>query len=213
MSDIQNSIPELVKEGKMLPLMESFYTLQGEGFHTGTAAFFIRIGGCDVGCWWCDTRESWNPDLHPATSISDILALALKHKSRAIVITGGEPLNYNMAPLTDLLHKHGFRIFLETSGSEELSGEWDWICLSPKTKAPPLPGIYSRANELKVIVFEENDFFWAEEMSSHILPSCQLFLQPEWSRRDVMMPKIIDFILANPHWRISLQSHKYMHIP
>jgi len=213
MSDANNQTQILVKEGKMLPLMESFYTLQGEGYHTGTAAFFIRIGGCDVGCWWCDTRESWNPALHPATSVDDILALAMQNTARAIVITGGEPLMYNMAPLTAMLHEKGFEIFLETSGSEPLSGEWDWICLSPKIKAPPLDDIYSMADELKVIIFEEEDFRWAEQMAQNVLPSCRLFLQPEWSRREIMMPKIIDFILANPHWRISLQSHKYMHIP
>jgi organic radical activating enzyme len=213
MSDLSTQIQQLVNEGKMLPLMESFYTLQGEGFHTGTAAFFIRIGGCDVGCWWCDTRESWNPGLHPPTPVTEILSLAMQHTARAIVITGGEPLLYNMAPLTTMLHENSFKTFLETSGSEPLSGEWDWICLSPKTKARPLEDIYPLANELKVIIFEENDFLWAEEMANNVLPSCRLFLQPEWSRREVMMPRIIDFILSNPEWRISLQSHKYMHIP
>jgi len=208
-----SSVNEKVSQGMMLPLMESFYTLQGEGYHTGTAAFFVRIGGCDVGCWWCDTRESWNPDLHPATPIEDILSLASEHKARAIVITGGEPLNYNMAPLTKLLRDRGFMTFLETSGSEPLSGDWDWICLSPKVKAPPREELFSRAGELKVIIFEESDFLWAEEMSKKVNPACKLFLQPEWSRREVMMPRIIDFILENPHWRISLQSHKYMHIP
>lgn len=199
--------------GRSLPLMETFYTLQGEGAHTGKAAFFVRIGGCDVGCYWCDTRESWKAGLHPLTPVEEIVRQALQYPARAVVITGGEPLLYNLGPLTDQLHSQGFQTFLETSGSENLSGSWDWICLSPKRRSPPVKQIEGIADELKIIVFEEEDYEWAEEMAARTRPSCEKFLQPEWSRRDQVMPGIIRYILDNPQWKISLQSHKYMKIP
>jgi 7-carboxy-7-deazaguanine synthase len=203
----------LLRQGKLLPVMETFYSLQGEGFHTGTAAFFIRLGGCDVGCYWCDTRESWQADLHPLIAGSDIVQKVLETPARAVVITGGEPLGYNLDLLCQLFTANGIRMFLETSGSESLSGTWDWICLSPKKKAPPQPPILAVAHELKVIIFEDADFAWAELIAQQVSPSCLLYLQPEWSRRDKMMPEIVRYILDNPRWRISLQSHKYMRIP
>ena len=202
-----------MKEGKRLPVMEEFYSLQGEGFHTGEAAWFIRIGGCDVGCYWCDVKESWNAKLHPAIDTDIIVENAAANPAKAVIITGGEPLNYNLTYLCDELHKRNIKTFLETSGSETLNGSWDWICLSPKKQSPPLEEIYKKANELKVIITKEQDFDWAECNAEKVDEACILFLQPEWSKHNEMMPLIIDYILKNPKWRISLQSHKYMHIP
>ena len=203
----------LLAQGKMLPVMETFYSIQGEGANSGVAAYFLRIGGCDVGCYWCDVKESWNPDLHPLVKVDDVVAGALQYPARSVVITGGEPLLYNLDYLCARFKKEGFRLFLETSGSSPFSGDFDWVCLSPKKKAPPLPEVFALANELKVIVFEDSDFSWAEEMAQHLQDKCVLYLQPEWSRRDKMMPKIVDFILEHPRWKMSLQSHKYMRIP
>lgn len=202
----------LVNQGLMLPLMEAFYTVQGEGFHTGTPSYFIRVGGCDVGCHWCDVKESWNPKLHPATDTYEIVNEALKH-SKTIVVTGGEPLTWDMHPLTEALKAKGAKIHIETSGAYPLTGVWDWICLSPKKNKLPVPEIYPKADELKVIVFNQHDFIFAEEQARHVLPGCQLFLQPEWSRREKMMPEIVDYVMKNPKWRISLQTHKYLNIP
>jgi len=193
--------------------MEEFYTLQGEGFNTGQAAYFIRVGGCDVGCKWCDVKESWNSNDFPPVSTDLIVKHASSYPAKAIVVTGGEPLLYNMDYLCKELHDRGIRIFLETSGSQPLSGNWDWICLSPKKDAPPVKEIMQKANEIKVIIHDETDFQWAEEMAQFVAPSCFHYLQPEWSRVETMMPEIIRYIKANPVWRISLQSHKYMHIP
>ncbi len=193
--------------------MEEFYTLQGEGFNTGQAAYFIRVGGCDVGCKWCDVKESWNGSDFPPVSTDLVVKNAAAFPAKAIVVTGGEPMLYNMDYLCSELHRLDIRIFLETSGSQPHSGSWDWICLSPKKDAPPLPDMLARANELKVIIHDNTDFNWAEENSEKVASSCILFLQPEWSRRATMMPEIIRYIQANPKWRISLQSHKYMHIP
>jgi 7-carboxy-7-deazaguanine synthase len=203
----------LLQEGKVLPVMEEFYTLQGEGFNTGQAAFFIRVGGCDVGCKWCDVKESWNASDFPPVSTDVVVEHAVSYPAKAIVVTGGEPLLYNMDYLCRELHIRDIRIFLETSGSQPLSGEWDWICMSPKKDAPPLKEVAARANELKVIIHDNTDFQWAEENALLVSHSCILYLQPEWSRRDAMMPEIIRYIQANPKWKISLQSHKYMHIP
>ena len=203
----------LLSEGRLLPVMEEFYTLQGEGFNTGQAAYFIRVGGCDVGCRWCDVKESWNSSLFPPVSTDEVVERAAAFPAKAIVVTGGEPLLYNMDYLCDRLHGHGFRIFLETSGSQPLSGNWDWICMSPKKDAPPLPEVAARASELKVIVHDDTDFGWAEENRRLVSSSCHLFLQPEWSRRSAMMPEIVRYIQAHPEWKISLQSHKYMRIP
>lgn len=193
--------------------MEEFYTLQGEGFNTGQAAYFIRVGGCDVGCKWCDVKESWNAVDFPPVSTDLIVKNALVCPAKSIVVTGGEPLLYNMDYLCTELHAQGIMIFLETSGSQPLSGKWDWICISPKKDAPPLKDVISRADELKVIIHDDTDFQWGEETSLQVSSSCILYLQPEWSRSETMMPEIIRYIKENPKWRISLQSHKYMHIP
>jgi len=202
-----------LEEGLCLPLMEDFYTIQGEGHHTGKAAYFIRLGGCDVGCHWCDVKESWNAALHPLTPIEKIVQNALSHTAKSVVITGGEPLLYNLDPLCNALKSRGIEIFLETSGSWPLSGSFDWICLSPKKFKKPLPRMLSMANELKVIVFNSSDFEWAEQHAKEVSKECLLFLQPEWSKSAQMLPQIIDYVKAHPHWMISLQTHKYMNIP
>lgn len=201
-----------IKAGTVLPLMEEFYTIQGEGYHSGKAAYFIRIGGCDVGCHWCDVKESWNPDTHPPTGISEIVANA-KKCSETIVVTGGEPLTWNMEPLVSMLKSEGMTVHLETSGAYPLTGNWDWICLSPKKTAPPKKYFYPAAHELKMIVFNLNDLDWAEEHAALVGPDCELFLQPEWSKRDVMMPHIVDYVMKHPKWKVSLQTHKYLQIP
>ncbi len=201
-----------IKAGWLLPLMEEFYTIQGEGFHTGTAAYFVRIGGCDVGCHWCDVKESWNPNLHPPTEIEKIAENAAQY-SKTIVVTGGEPLTWNMNPFTKILKEKGLQIHLETSGAYQVTGEWDWFCLSPKKTKPPVKAAYQKADELKVIVYNFSDFEWAESHAKKVDENCQLFLQPEWSRREKMMPEIVDYVMQNPRWKISLQTHKYLRIP
>jgi len=199
--------------GRMLPLVEEFYTIQGEGYHTGKAAYFIRIGGCDVGCSWCDTKFSWNPDLHPVVPADQIVSNVLSCPAAAVVVTGGEPLMVNMDYLTGKLKEKGIEIFLETSGAHPLSGVWDWICLSPKRNSPPQERIFGEAHELKMIVATKEDLDWALENAPKVNPQCKLYLQPEWSKREAILPLIIDFSKENPQWMISLQSHKYMHIP
>lgn len=203
----------LLNEGKLLPVMEAFYTLQGEGFNTGQAACFVRIGGCDVGCWWCDVKESWNASLFPPTPIDQIVAYASSFPAKAVVVTGGEPLLYNLDYFCKKLKESGIRTYLETSGSLLLSGSWDWICLSPKKDVPPLPETLKKANELKVIIHEPEDLAWAETNRTLVSPECLLYLQPEWSSRRQIIPVIIDYIKKHPVWKISLQSHKYMNIP
>ena len=203
----------IIKNGEKLPLVEHFHTLQGEGYHTGRAAYFLRIGGCDVGCSWCDSRYTWNPDIHPLVDVKAIVQHVLDSRADSVVITGGEPLMWDMEPLCNLLRKHQIKTFLETSGAYPLSGEWDWICLSPKINAPPVGDITIKADELKVIIQESKDLLWAEEMSSKVNNSCELFLQAEWSRFDSIIGTIVEYILNNNKWRISLQSHKYMKIP
>jgi len=203
----------LKSDGKFLPVMEDFYSLQGEGFNTGQAAYFVRIGGCDVGCKWCDIKESWNGSLFPPTPTRQIIANALSYPAKAIVVTGGEPLLYNLDFLTRELKRQEVKTFLETSGSQPLSGIWDWICLSPKRESPPLESVCRKADELKVIIQDSTDFLWAEENRLKVSPECLLYLQPEWSRRSDMMPLIVQYILSDPKWKISLQSHKYMRIP
>ena len=203
----------LLSEGKLLPLMEEFFTLQGEGFHTGRAAYFVRIGGCDVGCHWCDSKESWDAEKYPAVATDMIIEHAASYPAKAIVVTGGEPLLYNLDYLCQGLHRLGITTFLETSGSSGLSGIWDWICLSPKKDAPPLPEIFAKANELKVIIEDVPDLSWAEENAGHVSSSCIIYLQPEWSQRDIIIPVIVKYIQAHPKWKISLQAHKYMRIP
>lgn len=203
----------LLKDGKILPLMEEFYTIQGEGFHSGKAAYFIRIGGCDVGCHWCDVKESWNAELHPATDVDRIVENASKYPSKAVVVTGGEPCIYNLNYLTKQLRSKGIQTFIETSGAYPISGEWDWVCLSPKKTSPPLKDNFSKANELKVIIHNKNDFEWAEKNAAEASKNCILFLQPEWSKSKEMMPLIVDYIMKHPQWNVSLQTHKYMNIP
>ena len=201
-----------VEQGEQLPLMEAFYTIQGEGYHKGTAAYFIRIGGCDVGCHWCDVKESWNAQLHPPTAITSIVEEASKY-AKTIVVTGGEPLMWNMNPLTQALHAAGIQIHIETSGAYPLSGDWDWFCLSPKKNQEPTAEALKIADELKVIVYNKSDFVFAEKFAQRVSADCQLYLQPEWSRREQMMPLMVDYVLQNPQWKISLQTHKYLNIP
>jgi organic radical activating enzyme len=201
-----------VNKGTMLPLMEEFYTIQGEGFHTGTAAYFIRIGGCDVGCHWCDVKESWNAELHPPTSIDLIVANAKKHAD-TVVVTGGEPLTWDMTMLTQKLIAQNLKVHIETSGAYELTGNWDWICLSPKKNKLPTQTVYKKAHELKVIIFNKHDFIFAEEQAEFVNDDAILFLQPEWSKKEEMTPLIVDYVMNNPKWRVSLQTHKYLNIP
>jgi 7-carboxy-7-deazaguanine synthase len=196
-----------------LPVMEAFYTLQGEGFHQGKAAYFIRLGGCDVGCSWCDVKDSWNADAHPRLTIPAIVAGASAHPGRIAIITGGEPLMHDCSGLTDELYRAGFDAHIETSGAHPLSGEWDWICLSPKKFMAPRPEILPLANELKVIIYNKTDFEWAEQWAALVAPGCKLFLQPEWSKTDSVTPLIIDYIKEHPQWEFSLQLHKYIHVP
>ena len=201
-----------VEKGLMLPLMEEFYTIQGEGFHTGTAAYFVRIGGCDVGCHWCDVKESWNAALHPPTNIDAIVQNAVKY-ANTIVVTGGEPLMWDMTALTKLLKSQNLKVHIETSGAYPLTGIWDWICLSPKKNKLPTQTVYDNAHELKVIIYNKHDFVFAEEQASLVNSNTILFLQPEWSKKDEMTPIIVDYVMQNPKWRISLQTHKYLNIP
>ena len=199
--------------GDKLPVMERFYTLQGEGFHQGSAAYFIRLAGCDVGCVWCDVKESWDAGRHPLEPVSGLVEAACAHPGRLAVITGGEPLMHDCTALTRQLRQAGFATHIETSGAWPLSGEWDWICLSPKKFKAPLPEILPRASELKVVIFNKTDFDWAEQWAARVAPGCQLYLQPEWSKSAVVTPLIIDYIEQHPQWRFSLQLHKYIHVP
>ena len=201
-----------VNKGEMLPLMEEFYTIQGEGYHKGTAAYFIRIGGCDVGCHWCDVKESWIADLHPPTETYRIVENAAKY-SNTVVVTGGEPLTWDMTLLTKGLKDKGLNVHIETSGAYPLSGTWDWICLSPKKTKLPVDEIYDKAHELKIIVYNKNDLKFAEEQAAKVHSDCILYLQPEWSKKDKVIPMIVDYVMENPHWKVSLQTHKYLNIP
>lgn len=193
--------------------MEDFYTIQGEGFYSGTAAYFIRLGGCDVGCVWCDVKESWDAAAHPVYAIDAIVQKVKDAGARLAVITGGEPLLHNLDLLTAALHSENIRTNIETSGSSPLSGSWDWICLSPKKFKAPLPEVISAAHELKVVVFNKTDLDWAVQYGSQVNKGCKKYLQPEWSKREAVTPLIIDFVKANPEWEISLQTHKYLNIP
>lgn len=212
---MKNDVQESIDKGVYLPIMEEFYTIQGEGFHTGSAAYFIRVGGCDVGCHWCDVKESWNALLHSPKSIVQLVEHAKKASgdSRLVVITGGEPLMYDMNPLTNLLKEAGFATNIETSGAYKLTGTWSWICLSPKKRKLPTEEIYQKANELKMIIFNKDDFIFAEAQAAKVSENCVLYLQPEWSKREKMIPLIVDYVKANPKWKISLQAHKYMDVP
>ena len=203
---------EKLNKGLLLPLMEEFYSIQGEGFHSGKAAYFIRIGGCDVGCHWCDVKESWDASLHPATDTKKIISNVVKY-AKTVVITGGEPLESNLDYLTEQLHKNNIQVHLETSGSHELTGKHDWICLSPKKNKLPLKEIYQQAHELKIIIRSKSDFDFAKKQANLVHENCELYLQPEWSVRDKIMPLLTDYIMENPEWKISIQMHKYINIP
>ena len=196
-----------------LPVMEAFYTLQGEGYHQGRAAYFIRLGGCDVGCVWCDVKDSWDAEKHPKLSIESIVAEACKYPGRLAVITGGEPLLHNLDELTKALQDKGFETNIETSGSSIMSGNWDWICLSPKKFKAPVPANLTLAHELKVVVFNKHDFEWAELHAAQVNANCKLYLQPEWDKAAEITPLIVDYIKAHPQWELSLQTHKYINVP
>jgi len=196
-----------------LPVMEHFYTIQGEGYHQGRAAYFIRLGGCDVGCVWCDVKESWDFDKHPHYAVDELVEQVKATPSHLAVITGGEPLLHPLDDLTIALKEAGIQTNIETSGSSPLSGHWDWICLSPKKFKAPLPEAIAAANELKVIVYNKSDFAWGEQFAARVSPSCKLYLQPEWSKALEMTPLIVDYIKANPQWELSLQLHKYINVP
>lgn len=203
----------VLKDVDQLPVVEEFFSLQGEGFQTGKAAYFIRLGGCDIGCNWCDSRFSWNPDIHPVIETKTIIDRVKQSGADSVVITGGEPLMWNLDILCNGLKINNISTFLETSGAYPLSGKWDWICLSPKKNMPPVIENCKVADELKVIIQDKSDFEWAEKYNSMVSKTCKLFLQPEWSRFDDIIADIVDYVKKNPNWRISLQVHKYMHIP
>jgi organic radical activating enzyme len=193
--------------------MEMFYSLQGEGYHQGKAAYFIRLAGCDVGCVWCDVKDSWDASKHPVLSIEEIVSSALAHPARLAIITGGEPLLYNLEALTTALKKAGFEINIETSGSSPMSGNWDWVCLSPKKFKAPLDESIQAASELKVVIFNSHDFEWAETYAQQVPTTCKLYLQPEWDKSNQITPLVIEYIKANPRWELSAQLHKYIQVP
>lgn len=205
-SVISNSLTQL-------PVMESFYTIQGEGFHQGRAAYFVRLGGCDVGCVWCDVKESWDVSKHPKKTILSIVEDAKKFPGQIVVVTGGEPLMHDCSELTEQLHHAQFKTHIETSGAYPLSGDWDWICLSPKKFKAPLSSVVPFAHELKVVIYNKSDFEWAEKYARQVSSTCKLFMQPEWSKSSTVTPMIIDYIKAHPQWEFSLQLHKYIHVP
>ena len=201
------------EDGNKLPLIDQFYTVQGEGYHMGKAAYFIRIGGCDIGCSWCDTKFSWNFNFHDFTAIEDIVTNAKNHEADTVVITGGEPSLYNLNKICDTLNENNIQTHVETSGAYLLRGKWNWICLSPKKQNPPKEEIYSRANELKVIISKPEDLKWATENARKVNKKCKLYLQPEWSKYEEIIGDIVEFVKINKNWRVSLQAHKFMHIP
>lgn len=195
------------------PVMEHFYTIQGEGFQSGRAAYFIRLAGCDVGCVWCDVKESWDAGAHKIETVEFLIKEVLKSKTNFCVITGGEPCMYNLTALTDELFKNGIYTAIETSGCYDLIGNIDWYCFSPKKFKAPTEDAYSKANELKVVINHPSDFEWAENHAKKLNSSCKLYLQPEWSKRERFLPMIIEYVKNNPQWRVSLQTHKIMNIP
>jgi 7-carboxy-7-deazaguanine synthase len=204
---------ELISEGLKLPVVEEFFSLQGEGFHTGKAAYFIRLGGCDIGCSWCDSRFSWNPEIHPVVETKSIIDRVVESGADSVVVTGGEPLMWSLDDLCKGLRNKNISTFIETSGAYQLTGIWDWICLSPKQNMPPIADICKVADELKVIISNKSDFDWAEKYHKLVSEGCKLFLQPEWSIFETIIAEVVEYIKKNPVWRISLQAHKYMHIP
>lgn len=209
----QTKLSTADKKDVLLPVMEQFYTLQGEGVHTGKAAYFIRLAGCDVGCVWCDVKESWDSEKHPLYSIENLVKTVKETPAQIVVITGGEPLLHDLTALTSSLHNAGLKTHIETSGSSPLSGELDWITLSPKKFKAPLPEVLPHASELKIVVFNKSDFSWAENWAAQVSPQCKLFLQPEWSKAEKITPLIVDYIKAHPQWQLSLQTHKYINVP
>jgi 7-carboxy-7-deazaguanine synthase len=202
-----------LEKNKLLPVVEVFATLQGEGYHTGKAAIFVRLAGCDIGCNWCDSKASWNAALFPLRSADEILEEIAALPGKSVIVSGGEPLINNLEPLTLALKQRGYTTFLETAGAYPLTGAWDWICLSPKQQTPPLPNVFLLANELKVIIAKPEDLHWAVKVQNKVSPGCLRYLQPEWSARKQIIPVIVDFIQQNPSWMLSLQSHKYIGIP
>ncbi|MFT3910587.1 MAG: 7-carboxy-7-deazaguanine synthase QueE [Ferruginibacter sp.] len=196
-----------------LPIVEHFYTLQGEGYHQGRAAYFIRLGGCDVGCVWCDVKESWDASVHPLMKVDELVSLVKQTATKLVVITGGEPLMHNLNNLTEALQKQGLETNIETSGAHPMSGKWNWVCLSPKKFKAPLPAIPPLANELKVVIFNKSDFEWAEQYAALVPAHCKLYLQPEWDKAAIVTPLIIDYIKSHPKWELSLQIHKYINVP
>ena len=203
---------EKLDKGLILPLMEEFYTIQGEGFHSGKAAYFIRIGGCDVGCDWCDVKESWDASRHPAVATDQIVKNAATY-SNTVVVTGGEPSEWNLTYLTEKLQEFRLKTHIETSGSSELTGSWNWVCLSPKRNKLPVKSSYKRADELKMIISNKQDFRFAEKQAKLVSKDCELYLQPEWSVREKMIPLMTDYVMLHPQWKISIQMHKYLNIP
>lgn len=203
----------ITEHGKKLPIVEAFYSIQGEGFHTGKAAYFIRIGGCDIACHWCDSKISWNANIHPLFTIEEIVEQVLATPARSVVVTGGEPAMYNLEPLSKLIRQHNIANFMETSGAYAIKGNWDWICISPKRNKEPLPENLKKAHELKQVIFDDSDFEFAEQWKTKVNKTCQLFLQPEFSQFKKMAPKIVDYVKTHPEWNISLQSHRYLDIP
>ncbi len=204
---------QLFEDGRKLPVVEEFYSIQGEGYHFGKPAYFLRIGGCDVGCSWCDTKFSWDPDLHPVVEVDSILDNIYKCPAKAVVVTGGEPLLFELDYLCDELKKNDIETLLETSGSHRVSGNWDWICLSPKKTLPPVGRIHQMASELKMIIADEEDFLWAEENALKVKPNCELYLQPEWSVYNQIIETLTEYVKNHPRWKVSLQAHKFMRIP
>ena len=204
---------QIITSTSELPVMEDFYTIQGEGFYQGHAAYFLRLGGCDVGCVWCDVKESWSVNAHPKMEVKELVKNAKSSGSEIAVITGGEPAMHNLEFLTDELHHAGLKVNIETSGAYPLTGTWDWVCLSPKKFKAPHPSVFENADELKIIIYNRSDFDWAEEHAAKVRSNCELFLQPEWSKAEEMIPIIINYVKANPKWKVSLQIHKYMNIP
>jgi len=206
-------LTDIFKEGTSLPLIDQFYSLQGEGFHTGEAAYFIRIGGCDIGCQWCDEKITWSPAIHHSITINEIIEKTKSTASPNLVVTGGEPCIYNLEPITLLAQQNNIKTYLETSGAYPIKGKWDWICVSPKPQEGALKENFLKANELKVIIFDDSDIKWAEKCAQKVAPNCKLYLQPEWSRHKEKIPQIVEYIKKNPKWKISIQAHKFMKIP
>lgn len=204
---------EIYHNRDAFPLMEHFYTVQGEGANAGRAAYFLRLGGCDVGCVWCDVKDSWDPHAHPMVTVEKMTEMVKEAGAESVVVTGGEPLMHPLDRLTDSLHRAGISVWLETSGAHPISGTWDWVVLSPKKFKQPVDSIYAYAHELKIVVFNKSDFAWAEEHAARVGAECRLYLQPEWSREKAMNDLIIEYVKKNPRWRISLQTHKYLNIP